>query len=495
VQEGRGWVQGERGGRRGQHEIDEKSTVDTDNSSASGAPIMTLATQHFGQSGQQQQQRGDNGLGFIVQVYNDKIQKKQLNQHEKTRQNRCSVPSISKTFENLGKFAYDLTKVKTDFDAFGDYEFLAVLGKGSFGKVILSREKSKDRLVAIKVLNKKDIVKKREVVHTITEMEVLKNLQHPFLVECHSAFQTSSRLCLVLDYVCGGELYFHLFKKRQFTEAQTKFYVTEIVLVIGFLHANDLIYRDLKLENLLLDAQGHIKLTDFGLCKDLKAGNDQHFCSPFERQSHRRNMTFCGTPEYLAPEMLNNSGNFNGGSRNSGARGLIYGKGVDWWALGIIIYEMILGALPFRTKTGDYDHLFHAICYREIKLSHSRLSPDVRLLLDGLLKKDPWMRLGRSSGNGRDYLEICEAKWFADVNWDDVYNKKVAAPFVPAMEGAEDTQHFSTEFLELPTALTPTCSFNDRSPFTDRSNNSKAFANSGDSNQNDPFRGFSFCRE
>jgi len=374
--------------------------------------------------------------------------------------------------------------VRSDEDAFAPYTFLAVLGKGNFGKVILSRDRRRhdNRLCAIKVLKKHDMFKKREVVHTMTEASVLKTLRHPFLVQCYSAFQTATRLCLVLEFVVGGELYYHLFKERRFSEERTKFYVSEIVLAVGFLHANDFIYRDLKLENLLLDAAGHIKIADFGLCKDLKAWkNEQLFgggsvdvsgqdastsnCSTTRRRTPtKRDMTFCGTPEYLAPEMLHAPGSFNLISRGAnGCAGascglLIYGKGVDWWALGIIIFEMLLGKLPFRTKTGDYDHLFHSICHRDISFPDS-LNGDVRILLEGLLQKNPLQRLGHSNGNGRDYLDICESSWFSDVDWDAVYQKKIPSPFIPEIHDAEDTRHFSREFLDMPTELTPTSSF------------------------------------
>ena len=294
--------------------------------------------------------------------------------------------------------------------------------------------------------------------------------------------------------------------------------MAEIVLAVGFLHANDFIYRDLKLENLLLDASGHIKITDFGLCKDLRAWkNEQMFggggsssskssssssssSSSANRRrnaTHRKDMTFCGTPEYLAPEMLQVPGAFNGVSRVNGGSascGLIYGKGVDWWALGIIIYEMLLGKLPFRTKTGDYDQLFHSICHREISLPDS-LVGDVRRLLDGLLQKNPLLRLGHSNANGRDYLDICESRWFADVDWNAVYEKKLSPPFVPRVDNEEDTQHFSKEFLELPTELTPTTSF--------VSGGGRAGGRGGNAEDNyaastpfidDLFRGFSFTR-
>ena len=178
-------------------------------------------------------------------------------------------------------------KCKVTFD---NFEFLKVLGKGTFGKVILCREKATNHLYAMKILKKEVIIKRDEVVHTMTEKRVLQKTDHPFLLTLKYSFTTVDRLCLVTEYVNGGELYFHLKKERQFSEERTRFYGAEIISAIDYLHMKAIIYRDLKLENLLLDKDGHIKIADFGLCKE-------------EIRWGKTTRTFCGTPEYLAPEV------------------------------------------------------------------------------------------------------------------------------------------------------------------------------------------------
>nr|XP_053656124.1 RAC serine/threonine-protein kinase-like [Cherax quadricarinatus] len=173
-----------------------------------------------------------------------------------------------------------------------NFEFIRVLGRGTFGKVMLCRQKKNDRIYAMKVLRKDVIIERRELAHTYAENCVLKAVDHPFLTCLKYSFQTNDYLCFVMEYVNGGELFFHLTEERSFTEERTRFYGAEICLALGYLHERNIIYRDLKLENILLDAEGHIKITDFGLCKE-------NIC--YGRTTH----TFCGTPEYLAPEERN----------------------------------------------------------------------------------------------------------------------------------------------------------------------------------------------
>lgn len=197
-----------------------------------------------------------------------------------------------------------------------DFEFLKVIGKGSFGKVLLAKHKTENQIYAVKVLAKKMILKRNEKTHIMCERNVLlKNLNHPFLVGLRYSFQSKEKLYFVLDYVNGGELFFHLQKERFFSEDRAKFYAAEITSALGYLHSENIVYRDLKPENILLDAEGHVVLTDFGLCKDNLSGHDT-------------TNTFCGTPEYLAPEVL---------------RKEAYDRGVDWWCLGAVLYEMIYG--------------------------------------------------------------------------------------------------------------------------------------------------------
>ncbi|XP_007936609.2 serine/threonine-protein kinase Sgk2 [Orycteropus afer afer] len=204
-----------------------------------------------------------------------------------------------------------------------DFDFLKVIGKGNYGKVLLAKRKSDGTFYAVKVLQKKSILKKKEQSHIMAERSVLlKNVQHPFLVGLRYSFQTPEKLYFVLDYANGGELFFHLQRERRFLEPRARFYAAEVASAIGYLHSLNIIYRDLKPENILLDCQGHVVLTDFGLCKE--------GVEPEETTS-----TFCGTPEYLAPEVL---------------RKEPYDRAVDWWCLGAVLYEMLHGLPPWVSE-------------------------------------------------------------------------------------------------------------------------------------------------
>jgi len=183
-----------------------------------------------------------------------------------------------------------------------DFELMKVLGRGAFGKVVLCKEKGSGTMYAMKILKKTMVCDKNEVEHTLTENRVLRTIRHPFIVGLKYSFTTEDRLCFVTEYVSGGELFVHLRKERRFSEERTRFYAAEIVSALGYLHKRGVIYRDLKLENLLLDRYGHIKMVDFGLCKDEIFGN-------------KLTGTFCGTPSYLPPEVLRSSQ---------------YGRAVDW---------------------------------------------------------------------------------------------------------------------------------------------------------------------
>ncbi|XP_064489532.1 RAC serine/threonine-protein kinase-like [Ornithodoros turicata] len=302
-----------------------------------------------------------------------------------------------------------------------NFEFLKVLGKGTFGKVILCREKATGALYAIKILKKKVVIDKDEVAHTLTENRVLRSTSHPFLISLRYSFQTADRLCFVMEYVNGGELFFHLSRERVFSEERTRFYGAEILLALDYLHSQGIIYRDLKLENLLLDKDGHVKIADFGLCKE-----DISFGATTK--------TFCGTPEYLAPEVLEDTD---------------YGRAVDWWGLGVVMYEMMCGRLPFYNR--DHDILFELILVEEVKFPKS-LSPEARDLLAGLLVKDPKRRLG---GGVADAQDIMAHPFFRPINWKDLGEKKVTPPFKPQVTSDVDTRYFDQEFTGETVELTP----------------------------------------
>ncbi|MEQ2215763.1 Serine/threonine-protein kinase Sgk1 [Xenoophorus captivus] len=245
-----------------------------------------------------------------------------------------------------------------------DFDYLKIIGKGSFGKVLLARHRETTNYYAVKVLQKKMILKKKEQKHIMAERSVLmKNIKHPFLVGLHYSFQTTDKLYFVLDYVNGGELFYHLQRERIFLEPRARFYAAEIASALGYLHSLHIVYRDLKPENILLDSQGHIVLTDFGLCKEGLEPNGT-------------TSTFCGTPEYLAPEVLQKQA---------------YDRTVDWWCLGSVLYEMLYGLPPFysRNTAEMYNNILHKAPVLKPNVSNSG-----RELLEGLLQKERSERLG-----------------------------------------------------------------------------------------------------
>ncbi|EQB78728.1 serine/threonine-protein kinase Sgk1 isoform 2 [Camelus ferus] len=252
--------------------------------------------------------------------------------------------------------------------------------------------------------------------HIMSERNVLlKNVKHPFLVGLHFSFQTADKLYFVLDYINGGELFYHLQRERCFLEPRARFYAAEIASALGYLHSLNIVYRDLKPENILLDSQGHIVLTDFGLCKE----NIEH---------NGTTSTFCGTPEYLAPEVLHKQP---------------YDRTVDWWCLGAVLYEMLYGLPPFysRNTAEMYDNILNKPLQLKPNITNS-----ARHVLEGLLQKDRTKRLGAKD----DFMEIKNHVFFSLINWDDLINKKITPPFNPNVSGPSDLRHFDPEFTEEP---------------------------------------------
>lgn len=299
-----------------------------------------------------------------------------------------------------------------------DFEMLKVLGKGSYGKVVLVKRKGAgdQEVYAMKMLRKDHIVKRNQVEHTQAERNVLQVVKHPFIVELHAAFQTPKKLHFVLEFCAGGELFFHLSRAGRFSEGRCRFYATEICLALQYLHSLNIIYRDLKPENLLLDHEGHCKITDFGLSKEGIMDNVSA-------------KTLCGTPEYLAPEILRKEG---------------HGKAVDWYSFGALIFEMLTGLPPFYTK--DRDKLFERI--KKAELSYpSYMSQPAKDILSLLLHKDPNKRLGGGPGGGED---VKRSVFFSGINWDDVYSLNVTPPFKPDVSGPADTKYFDKEFTNMP---------------------------------------------
>uniref|UniRef100_A0A8C6LJJ8 non-specific serine/threonine protein kinase n=1 Tax=Nothobranchius furzeri TaxID=105023 RepID=A0A8C6LJJ8_NOTFU len=300
------------------------------------------------------------------------------------------------------------------------FQLLKVLGQGSYGKVFLVRKiRGVDRgqLYAMKVL-KKATLKVRDRVRSKMERDILAEVNHPFIVKLHYAFQTEGKLYLILDFLRGGDLFTRLSKEVMFTEEDVKFYLAELALALDHLHSLGIIYRDLKPENILLDEDGHIKITDFGLSK--------------EAIDHdKRAYSFCGTIEYMAPEVVNRRG---------------HTQSADWWSFGVLMFEMLTGSLPFQGK--DRKETMALILKAKLGMPQF-LSPEVQSLLRALFKRNPVNRLGA----GPDGIEeIKRHRFFASIDWDKLYKKEMRPPFKPTVGRPEDTFHFDPEF----TSRTPT---------------------------------------
>ncbi|XP_028834267.1 ribosomal protein S6 kinase beta-2-like [Denticeps clupeoides] len=295
------------------------------------------------------------------------------------------------------------------------FELLKVLGKGGYGKVFQVRKvqgAQTGKIFAMKVLKKAKIVcNAKDTAHTRAEREILETVRHPFIVDLWYAFQTGGKLYLILECLSGGELFMQLEKEGIFMEDTACFYLGEIILALGHLHSNGIIYRDLKPENIMLNHEGHIKLTDFGLCKEsIHDGVVTH--------------TFCGTIEYMAPEILTRSG---------------HNRAVDWWSLGALMYDMMTGSPPFtaenRKKTID------KILKCKINLP-PYLTPDARDLMKKLLKKNPTQRLGSKA----DFKEIQKHPFFRHISWDELLNKRVEPPYKPSLQSEDDVSQFDSRF-------------------------------------------------
>lgn len=296
-----------------------------------------------------------------------------------------------------------------------DFELVRVIGKGSFGKVTLVRKKSDSKLYAMKVLTKQNIIKRKQVEHTKTERNVLGRLNHPFIVKLHYAFQTDVKLYFVLDYAAGGELFFHLSRMKKFPDYMARFYAAEIALALDAMHQHGVVYRDLKPENILLDGEGHIKLADFGLAKE-------GVVNPTEGAS-----SLCGTPEYLSPEVLDRQG---------------HGTAVDWWNLGMVLYEMLTGLPPWYTT--DRDKLFDRLRNAPLKFPFYVGRPAASLI-QALLNRNPVQRLG--SGGG---AEVRSHGFFHNLDWDAMYRREIPPPFNPCRnQDVYASENFEKEFTNM----------------------------------------------
>uniref|UniRef100_A0A671X159 Ribosomal protein S6 kinase n=1 Tax=Sparus aurata TaxID=8175 RepID=A0A671X159_SPAAU len=298
------------------------------------------------------------------------------------------------------------------------FELRKVLGQGSFGKVFLVRKitgPDAGQLYAMKVL-KKATLKVRDRVRTKMERDILVEVNHPFIVKLHYAFQTEGKLYLILDFLRGGDLFTRLSKEVMFTEEDVKFYLAELALALDHLHSLGIIYRDLKPENILLDEEGHIKLTDFGLSKESIDHENKAY-------------SFCGTVEYMAPEVVNRRGHTHS---------------ADWWSYGVLMFEMLTGTLPFQGK--DRKETMTMILKAKLGMPQF-LSSEAQSLLRNLFKRNPSNRLAGPDG----VEEIKRHQFFCTIDWNKLFRRELHPPFKPAAGRPDDTFYFDPEF----TAKTP----------------------------------------
>jgi protein kinase A len=366
---------------------------------------------------QQQQQPSDyqqSQQQYQQQQPQAQQQQSQFQQHQEQNQNQVpqqqqqQQPSQQQHTHQPGhQYTNSVMRVTKGKYSLGDFDILRTLGTGSFGRVHLVQSKHNQRFYAVKVLKKAQVVKMKQVEHTNDERRMLADVKHPFLITLWGTFQDSKNLYMVMDFVEGGELFSLLRKSGRFPNPVAKFYAAEVTLALEYLHSKNIIYRDLKPENLLLDRHGHLKITDFG----------------FAKRVPDKTWTLCGTPDYLAPEVVSNKG---------------YNKSVDWWSLGILIYEMLCGYTPFW-DSGSPMKIYENILKGKVKYP-AYVNADAQNLLERLITADLTKRLGNLYGGPAD---VKNHPWFAEVTWDRLARKDIDAPYTPPVKaGAGDASQF-----------------------------------------------------
>jgi len=302
----------------------------------------------------------------------------------------------------------------------GDFQVGKTLGTGAFGRVRFVTYKATSNFYALKTLKKASIIKMKQVDHIVSEKSILQSLKHPFIVNMYGSFHDNRYIYMVLEYIIGGEFFTHLRKAGRFDNDASCFFGACVAAIFEYCHSKNIVYRDLKPENILINADGYVKLTDFGFAKVIE----------------HRTYTLCGTPEYIAPEVLLNKG---------------HGKPVDWWTLGILIYEMIVGYPPFvdEDPMGIYQKILSGkIVFPKMFDKNAK----------GLVKKLLTADLGKRYGNLKNGVEdIKQHKWFKEINWQALIDKELPAPFKPSTKSPTDTSNFDDypDSDEMPPTVNP----------------------------------------
>ena len=320
----------------------------------------------------------------------------------------CKRNNKLEIFVTNAPFKEDITKINIT-----DFEKVKIIGSGSFGNVYLVRYKKDQKIYAMKVLYKSIIKQKKQEKQTINERILMSKINNPLMVKLYCCFQDEKHLYFLMEFIQGGELLFHLRLETRFDDEKTRFYIAELILALECLHENNIIYRDIKPENILIDKTGHIKLIDFGLSKLYKNNEEKMY-------------TICGTPFYLAPEILSKKG---------------YNSSVDWWSLGCLMYEMLSGKPPFKLDNSD---IYSLKFDQPIQMLNS-FSENAKDLISKLLVIDPKKRLGADN----DVNSIKSHPYFRDINWDEMKNLKYEPPFIPEISDDLDLRYFSKKFDDL----------------------------------------------
>ena len=368
---------------------------------------------------------GGKVLGSIdfmqARIYEDKEFKKQpcfaIECPERTYHIITDTP---KETEEWVQAMTDLQKLKQKPSvSLSDFEILKVIGRGAYGKVQLVKYIPTGVVYAMKSLSKRKLGQYDLVGRTVTEKNVLVKANHPNIVSARFTFQSDTKLFLVLDYIQGGELFSRLREEEKFSEKRTKLYAAQLVLAIQYLHSINVVHRDLKPENILLDKNGYLKITDFGLVKE-------------SMNQTTTTSTFCGTPEYIAPEMI---------------EGKKYNYSVDWWSIGILIYEMLFGAPPFYDTNTNILYQMIATCKVQFPTDAPRDAVDI---ITKLLDKNPSTRLG--SGPTGDQ-EIIEHPFFKDIPWQDLLEQTIPMEYIPPIKNITDVSQFDDCFTREPAVI------------------------------------------
>ena len=344
-----------------------------------------------------------NGKSIPLLTLSEDEDKKEINNNKKLLSSKGDNEKI--------KDAYQSKEFKNKV-TLNDFQIIKLLGKGAFGKVLLVYNEELKKYFAMKTLRKDYIKKNQQTKHTKEERKILEKIDYPFISKLYYAFQNEKKLFMITEYMPGGEMFYHLHMNDHFNENKARFYIAEIVLAINHLHKNNILYRDLKPENILLDELGHIKLTDFGLSKIM---------NNIEKD---KTYTVCGTPIYVAPEVLTGQG---------------YNKLVDWWSVGVLLYEFLAGYSPYREARTKID----------IKIYKKNLEQDP-LISDtafDLIKK--FCTFDVSKRIGKNFEDIKNHEFFKDIDWIKLEKKEITPPYKPKIRFAGDVGNFDTMFTDM----------------------------------------------